>query len=395
MKNIVIYVQHLLGSGHFVRAYAIANALAHKGHNVHLISGGFTVPNAIKNPSKNLHIFQLMPMRSIDENFSHLVTTNQQGEASAVDSAFFQEREQQLLNYINQHDFDIAIIETYPFGRRQLRTEISRMLETLKAEHRACKIFTSIRDILQRRKDTREQETVEVLNKYFDGVLIHADKRFAQLSDSFTRASEISIPIYYTGYVYQSNAVQADALSNGASKKIVVSAGGSDQGFELLKTVILASKKLTALTNANAINWHILYSQSLASNEIEILHDLTKDNNFICEPNRPDYPELIATADLVISYAGYNSVMDVFNAKVNALFIPFNKGEETEQTDRALALKKSKRAYIYAHKTLQVDAMASSIESAINNSDRLDMNAFELPAMNGVEATSEIVVNAI
>src|SRR4029079_11394178 len=41
--TVLVYVQHLLGIGHLMRARLIAEALADRGFDVHLVSGGITI----------------------------------------------------------------------------------------------------------------------------------------------------------------------------------------------------------------------------------------------------------------------------------------------------------------------------------------------------------------
>ena len=48
---------------------------------------------------------------------------------------------------------------------------------------------------------TYEDKVVDILNRYFDAILVHADPNLVKLDETFTRIEDITIPIVYTGYV--------------------------------------------------------------------------------------------------------------------------------------------------------------------------------------------------
>ena len=43
MQRVLVYVQHLLGIGHLMRARLIAEALAARGFDTHLVTGGMPI----------------------------------------------------------------------------------------------------------------------------------------------------------------------------------------------------------------------------------------------------------------------------------------------------------------------------------------------------------------
>jgi predicted glycosyltransferase len=55
----------------------------------------------------------------------------------------------------------------------------------------------------------------------------------------------------------------------------------------------------------------------------------------IVERWRPDLPLLLRNSVLSISQAGYNTVMDVIQARVRAVVVPFAEGNQSEQAFRA------------------------------------------------------------
>jgi predicted glycosyltransferase len=69
MTAIMIYVQHLLGIGHLMRARLITEALAGMGYDVHLVSGGMPVGGRMP---RGVRMVQLPPIRVSDNSFTPL-----------------------------------------------------------------------------------------------------------------------------------------------------------------------------------------------------------------------------------------------------------------------------------------------------------------------------------
>ena len=180
---VLIYVQHLLGVGHLQRAMRLAAALEDQGLRVAMVSGG--MPAAIPRPA-NLAFHQLPPLYSADGSFTRLFDAN----GKAIDDAWRARRKRELLEVFASFAPQVLITETFPFGRRMLRFEL---LPLLQASRGSCQlVVASIRDILQPRANPeRDLETCELIDTYYDHVLVHGDARIAGLEDSFSRAGDI------------------------------------------------------------------------------------------------------------------------------------------------------------------------------------------------------------
>src|SRR5690606_13651495 len=111
-------------------------------------------------------------------------------------------RTEALLAAFEQSRPGVLLMETFPFGRRQMRFELLPLLEAAhRKKPRPC-IASSIRDILQERGDiARAWETVELLRTYFDLVLVHGDPRLVRLDTTFPLTDQIKPMIVYSGIV--------------------------------------------------------------------------------------------------------------------------------------------------------------------------------------------------
>src|SRR5689334_2450215 len=102
--RVFIWVQHLLGMGHFSRASALASALRDNGFTVTLVSGGVTPPNSIPT---GMTFVQQPPARAKDELFDELVDER----GHLVDQTWHDTRRNVLLAAYEQAQPDIVITE--------------------------------------------------------------------------------------------------------------------------------------------------------------------------------------------------------------------------------------------------------------------------------------------
>ena len=193
--KVFFYVQHLLGIGHLARASRIARAMIDRGMNVTLVTGGLPVAGF---PGPGIPHIALPPIAVSNSDFSGLLTASGQ----PADASYLNARKTQLLAAYRAIKPDIVLIEAFPFGRRQVRFELLPLIDAIDASHPRPALVSSVRDILQRKvKPGRNEETVALINRAFDLVLVHGDPSFAALEDSFPPTDQIKHKIAYTGLV--------------------------------------------------------------------------------------------------------------------------------------------------------------------------------------------------
>jgi len=150
-----------------------------------------------------------------------------------------------------------VVFETFPFGRRALHFELLPLLERMASARPRPLVIASVRDILQRsRHPDRERQTLDIARRAFDAILVHGDRRFMRLDESFPLASELEMPIHYTGFVAAS-APQAPQRDDAARDGVVVSSGGGAVGLALLRAALDARSNpetiIVARTDALAV----------------------------------------------------------------------------------------------------------------------------------------------
>ena len=363
--RVMIWVQHLLGIGHLVRAAALARAFAAAGWNSHLISGG--------KPWNNLDIggaqfHQLPPLTAADAAFSGLVD-----EAGALASkTFLAARAEQLIANFTDIAPDVLIIEHHPFGRRQMRFELTPLLAAARGR---CLIACSVRDILVERSDARHAEARDILLDGFDMILVHSDRSFIALDETFPEAAAVAGLIAYTGFLGGGTPAPGQPTN-----EIIVSAGGGAVGRHLENTAGAAAQQWTGHET-----WRLLIG---ANRPDDAIAQLVKDAppNLLVERARPDFRQLLAGAAASVSQAGYNTVMDILTARPPAVLVPFAGKGETEQTLRAARLTCLGLAIHLPEADLTADRLTAAVRDAM--AMKQPVHPF---AMNGAENTVDLV----
>ena len=373
-RRVFFYVQHLLGVGHVFRAVRIARGLREQGFAVDLALGGVPISGL---EAKDLNVVQLTPVKAGADGFSNLVTAS--GEAIGPD--FKERRRRELLEAFTSRGPDVLLIEAFPFGRRQMRFELVPLLEAAHARRPRPLVVTSIRDILQENaKPGRAEETVVILERYFDHVIVHGSPNLIQLHATFSLADRIAPMTSYSGLVGPEPVELEGAEVRAAD--VIVSAGGGAVGRRLLEIAVLA-KPRTALT---ASRWLVVTGPNADAADCERLMRLASQYDVQVERFLPNLPGALRHAQLTISQGGYNTVADILSAGCKAVLVPYAEQGETEQSRRAALLEDRGLAVAVSEINLTPDVLANAVARAMS----LPRSSF-MPDLSGAARTGVIL----
>ena len=372
----MIWVQHLLGTGHLERMRRIAEALAQRNADVHFVTGG--VPLEGRMPH-GVRIVQLPAVKVTDATFKPL----RDARGKPIDDAFRDDRAKRLLAAYDAAAPDVVLLETFPFGRRALRFALLPLLDRIAAAPNRPRVVSSIRDILQlEEKAGRDVESWAWAQRWFDEVLVHGDPAFVRLEETFPLAADGRVPIFYTGYVTSPGEAPPRAPAREQSE-IVVSAGGGSTGSHVLHAAIAAREH----SAHRGLLWRVLVGPGIAQDEFERLAAKAGDG-VVVERNRLDFPALLARARVSVSQGGYNTVMDVLRSRAPAVVVPFEQRTETEQRMRTQRLAASGALELVEERDLAPAMLAAAIDRAAANSGPREV-PFD---MHGAERSAERIV---
>jgi len=384
MRKILFYSQHVLGMGHFVRAMEITRGLSN--YKIRFLNGGQRVEEfphppwvelvnlpPVKPDAEMKYIEAIDPSRSLDE--------------------LKVSRREALLSEYDQFRPDVVMIELFPFGRRQFVFELLPLLARTRQRGQSPKVVCSVRDILVTQPDHihHEEWVCELLNRYFDLVLVHSDPGFQTLQETFSRVKDIRTEIRYTGYVVQTPNLQPPE-TNGASvmprragqPTIVVSVGGGRVGYDLLTSAVKAS----AILEASRPHRMVVFSGPfLPETEFSELRRMVGGrSNVTLRRFTHHFLSHLEQADLSISQAGYNTCMNVLTTRCRALVLPFASPGNEEQTIRANKLEQLGLVNVIRPDELKPEALADKIRTSLE----MDPAPYRLDT-RGVEKSAALI----
>lgn len=322
--TLLFYCQHVLGMGHLVRSREIVKGLGN--FQVCFVNGGESVEGFAF--PRGVEIVSLPPIAS-DTEFRAIHAVDGRTLADLQE-----ERRRVLLDTFARVQPDVIVIEMFPFGRRKFAFELVPLLEA--AAVRGTRVVSSVRDILVGKRDLarHEQQAVDLLNRYFHRVLVHSDPGFQPLGETFTRIADVTCPITYTGFVAEPVTVTPGAAHDGPPR-LLASAGGGRVGFPLMRAVVGAGLALGPRVNVD-----VCAGPYLPDDQFAELQAMASAAPWIrLERFAPDFVERMASADVLVSMAGYNTCMNILATGVRALVHPFTGNGNQEQTIRARKLE--------------------------------------------------------
>ncbi len=346
--RVLIWSQHLLGTGHLQRSARLAAALAERGHSVVLANGG---PAPATGPAGYARV-DLPAIRAADARFSALVDDA----GDLVAESLWRERARRL-EALAEPSLDLVVVEMFPFGRRAFARELAPLLERWRHAPERPRRVVSLRDVLvEKVRPERVAEATGRVRRWFDRVLVHADPRLVALDASFPATREIAGWLRYTGYL-------APTLPTPAAGRrgLVVSAGGGAVGCVLLAAAVDAARRL----GPGVGPWTIIAGRGLPETAWQTLQASTPEGVELLR-HVDDLPERLARAALSISQAGYNTVVEALALGCPMVLVPFAAGGETEQARRAAAVAGLGAATVVHESACTGEALAEAVAARLD-----------------------------
>jgi predicted glycosyltransferase len=359
--TLLFYCQHAMGMGHLVRSLALADALS-QSFRVVFLNGG-ELPPCVSLP-REVEIINLPPLRLTD---GQLVSCDNHYSVVQAQDA----RLDQILSVFRRLSPELLLIELYPFGRKKFEFELLPLLEEAKTQQFFAPLMVcSLRDILvsgRRNQQIHEERIVFTANRWFDAILVHSDPSFARLEDSFHPRTRLSPSVHHTGFVVGSRRkLPRDRSRNGP---IVVSAGGGHYGFQLLSSAIEAH---ALLSQTEPLTMKLVAGPFLPEEqwkELRVASDGRRGVTLV--RSVPDLYSELSQARASISQCGYNTAMEIIQAQVPALVVPFADRGEDEQLRRAQRLEALDAVRVLEQKELTPKRLVDEIRTLIDFQPRM------------------------
>jgi predicted glycosyltransferase len=370
--TLLFYCQHSLGMGHLVRALTLAETLAEK-FAVIFLNGGRFPDNTI--PPKGIEIINLPPLGMSEDNQLY----SQDDRYSLAEAHAL--RRQMILTTFNHYQPQVIFIELFPFGRKKFAGELLPLLKVAKRCDNKPIVLCSLRDIMvnARKDQVRHDDRARwLVDRYFDGVLVHSDPKFASLEESFRPSKPLNKPVHYTGFVLPRG---EDRQLNIRQRQLIVSAGGGMVGAPLFQ---LAIKAQPILWDKLGLPMTIIAGPFLPETDwLELAEQAHNLPGLTLHRYVPNMTDLLASHSISVSQCGYNTVMDILKSGIAALVVPFKQGQENEQTNRAERLNQLGLLRTVEANDLDVSRFVAEVNQLLQftpNSAALDVDGAALSA---------------
>jgi predicted glycosyltransferase len=371
---LLFYCQHAMGMGHLVRSLALADALS-QSFRVVLLNGG-ELPSHLSLP-QTIDIINLPPLRFAD---GQLISCDDRYSVVQAQHA----RIDRILSSFRQLRPEVLLTELYPFGRKKFEFELLPLLEEAKT---SSLIVCSLRDILvsgRRDQQKHEQRVAATANRWFDAILVHSDPGFARLEESFH--PRLSPSVHHTGFIVSNRrGLSRDRSGDGP---VVVSAGGGHYGFQLLSLAIEAH---ALLSDTEPFTMKVVAGPFLPEAQWKDLCVAVDGRRGVTLVRSvPDLYSELSQARASVSQCGYNTAMEVIQAQVPALVVPFADGAEDEQLKRARRLEALGVMRVLEQNELTPERMAEEIKNIIHFQPRTTHLNFD-----GARRSTEILYDLL
>lgn len=326
-KPVLLYCrQRSEGIGRLLQCLALAKSLSRHYHPVVLDNGA--LPAGVEAPA-GVDVVQIPPRDpGRGPNVVDIQQSRTQQQMAAV------RREFMLQQYADLEPA-VLMIDTFPFGEAGQAGELLPLLEHARnGGGLSPLVLCGLQDIQVRwdpNPRKRDDETAELLQKYFDAVLVHADPAFARVEEFFQPKNALSVPIYYTGFLLPGQ--HATAAPGAAEERILVSAGSGATGGPLFHAAIDAHR---LLWEAERLPMTLVTGPLFSREDWSEMQGHTKGSQALTiKRSVPNLGAEMRKVRWSVSQCGYNTAAESVASRVSALFVPSPGGRHGEQVDRA------------------------------------------------------------
>lgn len=233
----------------------------------------------------------------------------------------------------------VVIIDNFPFTQHRLRGEVLPLIERARNGVYGEALVACTTDAIMVdesiRSEDRMDQAADLLDRYFDMVIVETDPVFARLEEFFQPAEIPQTPVYHTGFV-----VPAEALRRAAAAKrqdsILVSASDGRHGGRLYRAALEAHEvlwprlglfmKIVAGSQLPDDEWQQLAERARGLEGLELVRSVA------------DIRVEMARAGWSVSQCGYNTAINAICSQTPSLFVPCKERERREQFVRAQRL---------------------------------------------------------
>jgi predicted glycosyltransferase len=232
---------------------------------------------------------------------------------------------------------DLLLVDFLPTG---VWGELLPALAACRRGPRPTRIVLGLRDVLDTPEATRqrwrEEGAYEALATFYDEVLVYGSREIFPTAALYGIEDAMPGRIRYCGYLVPDRYRGSDRADGGESRerRIVVAGGGGADAYPLMRTAIEALGILAAETPELSLRAVAVTGPLLPEAERQALRRQAAGLPVEVWRQAENFQALLASADLVVSMGGYNTVVEALGEGCRLLVVP-RPGPSAEQAIRA------------------------------------------------------------
>lgn len=319
-RKIVVYSHDTFGLGNIRRMLVIAKSLVESDQNTSVL---------ILSGSPMLHAFRIPP--GIDYIKLPCLTRTMQGgyEAKYLDISYdniLRLRSNIIQSAILDFDPDLILVDKKPFG---VGDELSNALEELRCQGHRAKLVLLLRDILDSPESTirvwQKNGYHHAIQSFYDQVLVVGSPEIFDLRKEYQFPSESHEKVRFCGYIAReagrtSRQQLRQQLGFGNERLILVTTGGGEDGYHLLRCYLQGLRRQKSLANTRTL---VICGPEMIESQRNHIHAMINDcSNVMVQNFTDDMMACMDAADLVISMGGYNTVCELLTLRKRAIVVP-------------------------------------------------------------------------
>lgn len=336
-KRIIVYSHDTFGLGNIRRMLAIAQSLVDADPNVSvLILSGSPMLHAFRIPDRIDYIKLPCLSRTVRGDYSVKFLDMEYEQLLKLRSNI-------ILSAVLDFDPDLILVDKKPYG---VSDELGAALNLIQRRGHRAKLVLLLRDILD-----APESTIPVWKKngYHDAIQSHYDKVLVVGSpEIYDMRKEYEFPIAshdkvsFCGYIARERSDKRaseirDQLNCGDANLILVTAGGGEDGYQLLHSYLEGLSRQDLGDNAKTL---MICGPEMAESRRHQLEVLARGcRHVVLQEFTTDMMACMEAADLVVSMGGYNTTCELLTLRKRAILVPRVKPAQ-EQWIRAERLAK-------------------------------------------------------
>jgi ATP-binding cassette, subfamily B, bacterial len=354
-KRVLFYSHNGVGVGHLQRQLDLANAFRERHPDgVVLLASGSHAASMFKIPA-GIDYVKLPSLRKVDGR------TWIPRELPLPLRDVIELRAELLQKTVRKVSPDLLVADFMPAGPYG---ELLPALEEL--ERCGGRAVVGFRDVLDEpafvRQVWREAGVYEVLRKHYSAICVYGDPRMLDFVEAYGLDDDLASRLHYCGYLGRPNPKGNGPADIPERPLVVGTSGGGVDGPAFLETFVHAAGRLRPRVGGT---WTAVTGPLMEDEDHARIASLGEHDGVMVHRLVPDLRSTVATADCVVSMAGYNTVCDIMSYRRRSVLVPREQPSK-EQSLRAERLRQWGMAEVVHSDELRPRPLADAIETALS-----------------------------